>query len=198
MKKLICLLLCLLCFAACCISASAEPMVLWDGLTFGMTGEEVAAAQTMEVQDSAAWTYGPGTILDIINSTVTFGFENGVLTDVRVEFPAKKSSTLIRGDYDTVHAALKKAYGKKLGRKSAKEINLHGAAWTQQLENKEQFKAAGGKTQHEEWIVETDGGRVLVEHFCVYIAGRTTASRHTVEYMFLPSEPEQQAAENAE
>ena len=180
--RVLCLLLCL----ALPLQACAEAFTLWNGVRFGMTRDEVELTETLPPASEDGTLYGPGLIFGVMNSEVSYTFTDDRLTAVTVSLHGRKSSKLIRADYDDVHKLLKKAYGKTLGKKDADAWPMNGPAWTAMLEAKKAWKTDGGRTRHEEWGVTTEDGRVKIDHFYAYMPGTTPVNLHVVDFAWFP------------
>lgn len=175
--------------------ALAETFSIRNGITFGMTKEQVKKIETMKV--SSEWTDGTYlsykniTISGIKNSILEYHFENKKLINFTMLFNDNATKATHEKDYKTLNAALKDKYGKPLGYANGKTAELVSGYLDAQISIALLDKMLGGKLQYkvtyDEWLIPTDDGKVKIEHV-LFTSNEKKENSHHLYYTFFSNQ----------
>lgn len=174
-----------------CPMASAETFSIRNGITFGMTKEEVKKAENMKVsidgKNSYFMSYQKVEIAGIKNSTLEYLFEKNKLIGINMLLNTDAAKLTLEKEYRALSSSLKDKYGKPLGYKNGKTADLTSSYLSAQITTADLDKLLGGKLgykiSYEEWLIPIQDGKVKIEHV-LFTAKSNKECAHSLYYTF--------------
>ncbi len=181
MKKLISLILCLVCVMTLnCVAFAeeAEGFSLRNGITFTDTITDVLSKETLEIdeQTETSITTKKGSVAGIADSYIVYYFDDaGELDQVDYHFPSSSYKEFIDSNYDTINDGLTRKYGSPLGFSNGDcyiltKGCLEGAVLMAYLADSLDG-GYGDLRDYDEWALEYETNNVKVEHVEYYFGG---------------------------
>lgn len=164
-------------------SASADTFMIRNGISFGMSREEVIKTETLKDYggNSSFIKYVDAELAGYSRSILEYKFESGKLKTVYMVFNNGAKRAQCEREYKELNNVLVEKYGKPLEKKNGKPNEPIGTDLQDAIDVTKQM--SNYAVTFSEWLINDDGGKVKIEHY-VFTDKNDVNNVHMIVYTY--------------